>query len=405
MLSNLGGALSASKARGRRLRLCCIALVVASVLAGAPASTPKVGADGELGLALPNGYFYGQPGGGQGGFAVADEADGRLWTAVQDLGGVEVLGFPLSRRFVWDGFVSQVMQRGVLQWRPERGQVTFVNVLDRLSAAGLDAWLRAKWMTPAREGADGDQELPWGTMLERHLALLDGSPAIRERFLAEPRWLDLFGLPIAAADYGDVYVVRAQRVIFQQWQIATPWSRPGDVMMANVGEVLRDSGLLDPALFVPEPWPPAAREPRRLRIPALGLAAPVRAYDLEADGALPVPDGPDLVAWYRRSALPGARGNSIVAGHLDWRDGRLGVFWRLKELRPGDAVLLETGTGGTARYRVAWSRTVRDGEAPLDELIGPTRMAALTLITCEGEFDRLARSYDQRRIVRAVLDQ
>lgn len=389
----------------RALLLSAALAVLSAVVALGLLPARNATADARLDFPLPNGHFYAQAAGGLGGFALVDDRDARLWSAVRALGGVDAVGYPISRRFVWDGFVSQVFQKGALQWRPERGDVVFVNALDRLSAAGLDPWLRRQWLTPPPDDASADSGLAWPDVVARHLALLEANPAIRERFLATPRWLDLYGLPTSVADYGDVYVVRAQRAIVQQWRVATPWARPGDVLIANTGEVLRESGLLDGALFVPEPWPTAAREPAQLRIPAVGIQAPVRAYELNADGSLPAPDGPQLVAWYRYSALPGSQGNSVIAGHLDWRGGLLGVFWRLKELRPGDTVLLDTADGSTARYRVTSSRAFYEANAPVAEILGPSPTPVLTIITCEGEFDRISRNYNQRRIVRAVLEQ
>lgn len=380
-----------------------VALTLVTVLAGV--APRNVAADARLDFPIANGHFYGQAAGGAGGFAVFDDREAHFWTAMVTLGGAHEVGYPLSRRFVWDGFVSQVMQKGVLQWRPELGTAIFVNTLDRLSAAGRDSWLQTQWMTPPPYDTSPDTGLAWSAVVDRHLALLDGNPAIRERFLSTQRWLELYGLPMAVADYGDVYVVRAQRAIFQQWRIATPWSRIGDVLIANTGEVVRESGLLDADLFVPEAWPAAASEPIQLRIPAIGVTAPVRTYGTYADGSLPAPDGPNLVAWYSYSARPGAQGNAVVAGHVDYRGGLLGVFWRLKELRASDVVVLDTADGRSARYRVVSSRSVHESTAPVHDILGPTSYPALTIITCEGNFDIASRNYDQRRIVRAVLDE
>ena len=39
---------------------------------------------------------------------------------------LQALGYPISRRFMWDGFVSQAMQKVVLQWRPEQDAVSLM---------------------------------------------------------------------------------------------------------------------------------------------------------------------------------------------------------------------------------------------------------------------------------------
>ena len=84
------------------------------------------------------------------GFAVTD-ADGiPVWTEFQRLGGVQALGYPLSRRFVWDGFTVQVFQKVVLQWRPESNTFMFVNVFDRLNLEGYDDTLE-ELLVPSSE--------------------------------------------------------------------------------------------------------------------------------------------------------------------------------------------------------------------------------------------------------------
>src|SRR3712207_881925 len=106
-------------------------------------------------IALPNGAFFTQTSHQPGyGFAITDEdLDSRgqvirLWSEFQRLGGAEVLGYPISQRFYWDGFVCQATQRVILQWRPETGRVTFVNVFDLVHQAGKDAYLQANRQIP-----------------------------------------------------------------------------------------------------------------------------------------------------------------------------------------------------------------------------------------------------------------
>lgn len=83
---------------------------------------------------IDDGHFYTQAGEGDGtGFSVTD-ADGiPFWKRFQQPGGVDGVGFPISRCFVRDRFVTQAMQRLVFQWHPGTGQVCFLNVMDILS--------------------------------------------------------------------------------------------------------------------------------------------------------------------------------------------------------------------------------------------------------------------------------
>ncbi|MBI4493847.1 MAG: hypothetical protein HY690_13730 [Chloroflexi bacterium] len=73
---------------------------------------------------IPGGAFFTQalPGRTDGaGFAVQDGHGARLWSAFLARGGVEGLGYPISRRFEWDSQVAQAFAQGILRWDSEAG--------------------------------------------------------------------------------------------------------------------------------------------------------------------------------------------------------------------------------------------------------------------------------------------
>src|SRR5579883_2684204 len=77
------------------------------------AAAPPVGVSGQAGdVAIPGGRFYPQAGG----FAITDQRGMPFYTAFLRLGGVAVLGYPVSRRFYLDNFTCQAMQGGLLQY-------------------------------------------------------------------------------------------------------------------------------------------------------------------------------------------------------------------------------------------------------------------------------------------------
>ena len=58
------------------------------------------------------------------------------------LGGAETLGYPASYRYRQDdGFIYQVTQGALLQWRPEVKRAYLGNTFEMLEHAGFDAWL------------------------------------------------------------------------------------------------------------------------------------------------------------------------------------------------------------------------------------------------------------------------
>ena len=215
-----------------------------------------------LDWSVGDGHFFTQANGrplgqSQLGFAVTDQDGVRFWSEFQRLGGVNALGYPISRRFTWEGFLCQAFQRSVLQWRPEVGQAYLVNVFDRLSLAGKDDWLLVERSTPRPWQWYQDTGLPWDEVLARHLALLDANPAIKEKYLSavgDP--VQMNGLPMApVADMGNAYVLRAQRAVFQQWKVDTPWANAGEVTVALGGDLAKEAGLLPTAALEPESSP------------------------------------------------------------------------------------------------------------------------------------------------------
>jgi hypothetical protein len=209
---------------------------------------------------LPGGRFFTQtngrpPGAGGRGYAVTNADGVPFWDAFQRLGGVPAVGYPVGRRFLLDGFVVQPMQKAVFQWHPGERRVNMLNTYDRLHDAGRDDWLRSVRQTPPPFDTAPDAGLPWDRVVARHMALLDANPAVRARYLAEPAWLERFGLPVSVADYPGVYVVRAQRAVLQQWKTAVPWARAGEVTVANGGDVAREAGLFPAEALRLEPPP------------------------------------------------------------------------------------------------------------------------------------------------------
>ncbi len=141
-----------------------------------------------------------------------------------------------------------------------------------------------------------------------------------------------------------------------------------------------------------------------MRIPAINIDTQVKEVGLDKNGNMVVPTNGDYAVWLGASAPPGVVGNAVFAGHLDWA-GKLGVFYRIKDLSKGDVVEI-TATDGTKRQFAVTGRQLYDRiKAPLDEIYGPTASASITLITCGGTFLKDVHDYSHRLVVRAELRQ
>jgi len=209
--------------------------------------------------AISGGHYFSQAGG----YAVVNKDGVPFWNEYQRLGGVQAVGYPISQRFYWDGFVVQAMQRVVFQWRPEVGQVYFLNVFDLMSQAGKDEWLEAARQTP-RPLPDGiDAGKSWDRVVRERLALLNTNPAIRNMYysvVGDPVVMN--GLPTSQVmDMGNNYTLRAQRVVIQQWKENVPWAAAGQVTVALGGSIAAEAGLIPSSALTAEsstaPAPPS----------------------------------------------------------------------------------------------------------------------------------------------------
>jgi LPXTG-site transpeptidase (sortase) family protein len=139
----------------------------------------------------------------------------------------------------------------------------------------------------------------------------------------------------------------------------------------------------------------------RVVIPAIGVNAPVVTKSLDPDRVMQSPDTPSEVAWYDFTSLPGGGGNVVLAGHADFAGVGPAVFWDLWRLQSGDLIQLHLIDGSVTFYRVVSSETVPEATAAIDEIIGPTSVEVVTLITCAGNYSAVTGRYDQRLVVRA----
>jgi hypothetical protein len=146
----------------------------------------------------------------------------------------------------------------------------------------------------------------------------------------------------------------------------------------------------------------AASRPVRVQIPALGVTSKTMDLGLQDDGSMEVPPGAYPVGWYDRSPTPGELGPAVLAGHVDW-DGEAGAFYGLRELLPGDEVVVDRADGSVATFRVDRVEEHAKDDFPTDEVYGDIGHAGLRLITCGGSFDEDTGDYLDNVIVFASL--
>jgi LPXTG-site transpeptidase (sortase) family protein len=146
----------------------------------------------------------------------------------------------------------------------------------------------------------------------------------------------------------------------------------------------------------------AAQVPRptHIRIPALGVSAPVVPLGLAKDRSMETPRRWGDTGWFEPGPEPGEVGAAVIAGHVDSKSGPA-VFFRLRELRRGDSIVVDVAGGRSIRFRVQGVERWPKKSFPTRRVFGRTSFPALRLVTCSGEFDRARGHYVDNTIVYA----
>lgn len=139
----------------------------------------------------------------------------------------------------------------------------------------------------------------------------------------------------------------------------------------------------------------------RLVIPSAEIDAPVVVKSVDRAGVMQSPDNAYDTAWYDFSARPGFGGNAVFAGHVDYIHVGHAVFWNLQYLHMNDLIEVHLQDGTVYRYAVKSLNPYDAATAPVDQIVGPTQVETVTLITCGGTFSSASHQYDKRLVVRA----
>lgn len=208
------------------------------------------------------------------------------------------------------------------------------------------------------------------------------------------------------------------------WLLTRPQAEVGDATSVEQALTTTTTGVPTPdpaAALQPETSPPPApppttiprftigeqaqghdRVPLALRIPALGVEAPIVPAGVERSGEMEVPRNVSDVGWYKHGSAPGEAGSAVLAAHVDLASQGRGVFYDLRTLEPGDLIYVTFDDGTIDAFR-AEARTIYDKtELPVDAIFSRQGPPVLTLITCGGGFNRSLQSYDSNVVVYAV---
>ncbi|MFZ4632543.1 MAG: class F sortase [Patescibacteria group bacterium] len=127
---------------------------------------------------------------------------------------------------------------------------------------------------------------------------------------------------------------------------------------------------------------------------------------LTKQGAVAVPKKDSNAAWFDRGARPGELGTSLIVGHYGyWKNGTRGIFNNISKLVKGDKIYVENELGVRTTFIVSGSKSysLKDDTSVIFD--SGSDKAYLNLITCEGIWNPISKSYPKRLVIFAEKEK
>ncbi|HYL43451.1 MAG TPA: class F sortase [Ktedonobacteraceae bacterium] len=145
--------------------------------------------------------------------------------------------------------------------------------------------------------------------------------------------------------------------------------------------------------------------PVHLLVPSIKVNAFVEPVGVLANGDLETPTQNPWynVGWYESGTLPGEQGSAVIDGHLDRPGGSPAVFWNLRHIHTGAAVIVIDAQGRSIHFHVTRVAFYPPQAAPLQEIFGNGGGTYLNLITCAGDWIPSERQTTLRQVIYTTL--
>lgn len=139
-----------------------------------------------------------------------------------------------------------------------------------------------------------------------------------------------------------------------------------------------------------------------MKIPSIGVNAPLISLGLNKDRSLQVPGNAHTAGWFKGAPRPGQIGPAVIAAHVHFND-RPGAFVRLSEVKLNDRVIVTAKDGTKVVFVITRVARFQKNRFPTSLVYGNIAYPGLRLITCEG-FDPKSNSYRDNLVVFARID-
>lgn len=170
-------------------------------------------------------------------------------------------------------------------------------------------------------------------------------------------------------------------------------------------------GPATPKAAPPSPAPPPApgaalpaSVPVSVDAPSIGVNSTLLQLGKQANGEVDTPPGEpgSPAGWYKNSPTPGQTGSAVILGHVNSTNNPVGVFYRLHELTPGQAITVTRSDHTAAVFTVDKVDVYHKASFPTVEVYRNADRPEIRLITCGG-YDQATGQYLDNTVVYAHL--
>ncbi len=154
----------------------------------------------------------------------------------------------------------------------------------------------------------------------------------------------------------------------------------------------------------PTPTPIPIEEPVRIEIPAISVATNIVQVGVTPDNIMEIPEEFTTVGWYKNGVKPGEQGAAILNGHYDTTTGHPAVFFSISQLNMGDEIYIFTKDEKQLTFIVDTILSHPLEDFPKDIVYGEFEGKGIKLITCDGIWNPAKRSYTNRLVVTAYVE-
>lgn len=137
-----------------------------------------------------------------------------------------------------------------------------------------------------------------------------------------------------------------------------------------------------------------------LSIPKININAPIISVWLTANWEMDTAKDADTLAWFNLGPYPWEIGNAVIAWHYGtWKNGKISVFHDLYKLIKGDKIYFKDKNWALIPFIVREIKIYNSNDKVPELFYSNDNKSHLNLITCEGIWDKILKTYPQRLVV------